>query len=254
MRIAVITGASSGIGKEFALKIPKCYRNLDELWLTARNRERLDQLKDILEQELGIRARVFDGDLLREDIYLQIKTVLGTEQPDIRMLVNAAGFGKAGTVSEIGNQIQEEMVELNCKALMKMTCLCLPYLSKGSRIMNIASAAAFAPQPGFAVYAASKSFVLSFSRGLSMELEQKGIVVTAVCPGPVDTAFFEVSGESGSKAKKTVMAQPGKVVKKALSDTRKQKELSIYGTAMKGAKIAVKLLPDCLLRRIMKKI
>lgn len=254
MRIAVITGASSGIGKEFAHQIPGCYRHLDELWLIARSRERLCQIKDKLEREFSIRVRVFDGDLQKAEIYDRIKTVLGIEQPDIRMLVNGAGFGKAGSVSEIGSQIQEEMVELNCKALLKLTCLCLPYLSKGSRVLNIASAAAFAPQPGFAVYAATKSFVLHFSEGLAMELEQKGIIVTAVCPGPVDTAFFEVSGDSESKAKKAVMAQPEKVVKKALADSRRKKELSIYGTAMKGAKIAVKLLPDCLIRKIMKKI
>mgnify|MGYP000835713314 CR=1 FL=1 len=114
------------------------------------------------------------------------------------MLVNAAGFGRSGSVEEINMQrrrIQTDMVGLNCQALTRMTLLCLPYMHPGSRIVNLASAAAFCPQPYFAVYAATKSYVLSFSRSLREELKTRGIIVTAVCPGPVDTPFFDVSGK-----------------------------------------------------------
>ena len=99
------------------------------------------------------------------------------------MLVNAAGYGKIGNVSDIDLKEQCGMVDLNCTALTRMTGICLPYLSKGSRIVNLASAASFCAQPGFCVYAASKAYVLRFSQGLAAELKKRGILVTAVCPG-----------------------------------------------------------------------
>ena len=104
------------------------------------------------------------------------------------LLVNAAGFGKTGTVEEIAKEdkkLQLRMIDLNCRGLTEMTCTCLPWMHKGTRIINLASAAAFCPQAKFAVYAATKSYVLSFSRSLAAELKEKGIFVTAVCPGPV---------------------------------------------------------------------
>ena len=123
-----------------------------------------------------------------------------TEKPDIRMLVNAAGFGKSGNAEDIRRKeagCQSRMIDLNCRALTEMTFVCLPYMSAGSRILNIASAAAFCPQPGFAVYAATKAYVLSFSRALGEEVKNRRIYVTAVCPGPVDTEFFRNSGQTG---------------------------------------------------------
>lgn len=132
-----------------------------------------------------------------------------------------------GSVEEINMQrrrIQTDMVGLNCQALTRMTLLCLPYMHPGSRIVNLASAAAFCPQPYFAVYAATKSYVLSFSRSLREELKTRGIIVTAVCPGPVDTPFFEVSGKPQNFLKELTMAQPGPVVHQALKDSRKRKE------------------------------
>ena len=142
------------------------------------------------------------------------------------------------------------MIDLNCKALTRMTLTCLPYMSVGSRILNLASAAAFCPQPGFAVYAATKSYVLSFSRALGAEVKQKSIYVTAVCPGPVDTAFFEVSGPTDSRLKEKVMVKAPQVVRRALLDARARKAVSVYGIPMKGAQIAAKLLPHALVLRL----
>lgn len=173
------------------------------------------------------------------------------------MLVNAAGFGKFGTVEEITNlesSAQTDMIDINCRALTKMTEICLPYFSRGSRIINLASAAAFCPQSGFAVYAASKSYVLSFSRALHAELKRKGIYVTAVCPGPVETEFFVHAGNSGSLTKETLMARPEAVVSQALNDSRAKKEISIYGAIMKGAEAAAKLLPHSLVIQLMEKL
>ena len=254
MRIAVITGASRGMGQEFARQIIKCYRRLDEIWLFARDTEKLEQLKQELESESKITVRIFDGDLTRDYIYYRFLRELKKEKPDIRILVNSAGFGKIGKIEDIKQETQAQMVELNCKALTKMTCLCLPYLSKGSRIMNVASAAAFAPQPGFAVYSATKSYVLSFSRALRSELEEKKIIVTCVCPGPVDTDFFKTAGSLGKSGKNTWMAGPEDVVKKALWDTRKKREISVYGFPMKCARAAAKLLPVNIILRVMKQL
>lgn len=249
MRIVIVTGASSGMGREFVKQIGHFYRTLDEIWVIARRAERLKELQ----KNSIVPLRIFEGDLLKRPVYTMLKQALEEEHPDIRMLVNAAGFGKVGTVEEILNEdknTQLEMIDLNCISLSRMTFFCLPYLSKGSRILNLASAAAFCPQPLFTVYAATKSYVLSFSRALGEELRPKGIVVTAVCPGPVDTEFFDVSGQMGNIWKQIVMAKAPDVVRKALLDCRSGKSVSVYGFAMKGARIASKLLPHNLILKL----
>jgi short-subunit dehydrogenase len=248
MKIAIVTGASSGMGREFVKQIPYLYKELDEIWIIARRRERLETLAGLS----PVTLRIFEGDLLSEHIYAEFQDALECERPDIRMLVNAAGFGKKGKVSDIAEKdpyIQMQMVDLNCWSLTMITIACLPYFSKGSRILNIASAAAFAPQPSFAVYAATKSYVLSFSRGLGAELMDKGIFVTAVCPGPVDTEFFEVSGKITSPLKNAVMAKPGRVVKKALLDSKKRKAVSVYGVPMKAVRAGARIIPHHLIMK-----
>lgn len=252
MRIAIVTGASSGIGKEFVRQLESFYKGLDEIWILARRMERLEELK----KETGTCLRIFCGDLEEALIYKQVQNRLENQNPDIRMLVNAAGFGKMGTVEEIAaadKASQLRMIDLNCRALTEMTCLCLPWMSKGSRIINLASAAAFCPQSGFAVYAATKAYVLSFSRGLGAELRNRDIYVTAVCPGPVDTEFFQVSGTADSLMKQLSMAKPEAVVRQALLDARAKKDISVYGAAMKGAEAAAKLLPHTAVLSIMEK-
>lgn len=248
MRIAIVTGASSGIGREFVKQLPYFYRSLEEIWVIARRRERLETLANMSPVPL----RIFEGDLTEGHVYSKLGNALETEKPNLRMLVNAAGFGKIGQVSKLAETApssQMEMVDLNCRALTRMTLTCLPYLSKGSRVIHMASAAAFLPQPSFAVYAATKAYVLSFSRGLGAELEDRGIFVTAVCPGPVDTEFFEISGSIKASWKTRVMAKPEKVVKQALLDSRNKKAVSIYGIAIKTAQVGAKLLPHRLVMK-----
>ena len=249
MKIAVITGASSGIGREFARQIGHFYQTLNEIWVIARRKDALDTLS----LEVNVPVRVISADLMKSEIYERLAQLLKTEKPDIRMLVNAAGFGKSGNIEDIYRndaKSQIQMIDLNCKALTRMTLTCLPYMSVGSRILNLASAAAFCPQPGFAVYAATKSYVLSFSRALGAEVKQKSIYVTAVCPGPVDTAFFEVSGPTDRRLKEKVMVKAPQVVRRALLDARARKAVSVYGIPMKGAQIAAKLLPHALVLRL----
>ena len=239
MRIAIITGASSGMGRAFACQISRLYNNLDELWVVARRTERLKELQE----QLTLPVRTFDGDLQREYIFERVERELDRHQADVRMLVNAAGYGKMGCFAKVDIKEQSGMIDLNCKALTKMIQICLPYFSKGSRILNVASAAAFAPQPGFAVYAASKSYVYSLSLALRTELKSRGIFVTAVCPGPVDTEFFERSGSLPNSFKSSVKVSSKEVVKLALMDSVRKKPVSVYGYAMKSARGLTKLLP-----------
>ena len=251
MKIAVVTGASSGMGREFVLQLGYFYKTLDEIWVIARRRERLEELAE----KSRVPLRIFGGDLQKKKVYKKFCEALKEERPDIRMLVNSAGFGKSGAVTEIAGEefrTQPDMVDLNCRALTRMTLFCLPYLGRGSRIINLASAAAFCPQPGFAVYAATKSYVLSFSRALGAELRRRGIYVTAVCPGPVDTEFFNISGALTNPLKKLTMAKAEDVVRRALKDSRAGREMSVYGIAMRAAFLGTRLVPHGLIMKLMR--
>lgn len=186
MKIAVVTGASSGIGREFARQISARYGKLDEIWLIARRKELLESLQE----EIKLNARIIAMDLTSEEDMKQFRDYLEELNPDIKILVNCAGYGKVGRFEEIDLKEQTGMIDLNCKALTEMTGICLKYISSHSRIINVASAAAFCPQPRFNVYAATKAYVLSFSRALNCELKEKKITVTSVCPGLLIRTFL----------------------------------------------------------------
>lgn len=251
MKIAIVTGASSGIGKEFVNQIEKSEDALDEIWVIARRKERLLELQ----KQLKTRLRIISGDLLQIEFLRELQDKLRQIKPEIQILVNAAGFGKIGKVEELACEEQLEMIDLNCNALTHMCKLCIPFMKSGSRIINLASAAAFCPQPSFSVYAASKSYVLSFSRSLGTELESRKIKVTSVCPGPVATEFFEVAGKKEKNGiKEAVMAKPEAVVKKALRDAKRGKAVSVYGASMKFSKIASRLIPHSVILKVMKHV
>ena len=130
MRVAIVTGASSGMGREFVLQIGALYKNLDEIWVIARRKGNLERVAE----QSRLPLRIFDGDLLKKPVYKAFCEALCEDTPDIRMLVNAAGFGRSGSVEEINMQrrrIQTDMVGLNCQALTRMTLLCLPYMHPG---------------------------------------------------------------------------------------------------------------------------
>ncbi len=250
--IAVVTGASSGMGREFVLQIAGKYKKLDEIWVIARNAERLWQLQG----EAALPVRVIAMDLTIPDNSKKLMALFATEIPRIRILVNSAGCGRIGNFFGSSYEGNLEMIDLNCRALTSVTYACLPYMPAKSRILNLASSASFAPQPGFAVYAASKAYVLSFSRALREELKEREITVTAVCPGPVDTEFFLSAGDNRkmSAVKKFAMAKPEPVVKKALADAAQRKELSVYGLSMKGSLLASKVIPHRILVPLMDRV
>lgn len=245
MKIAVVTGASSGLGREFARQISARYSKFDEIWLIARRTERLEEVAD----EIKLTSRVISLDLSSKDELMALKELLEENAPDIKLLVNCAGYGKSGSFDEFGYDEQLGMIDINCRALTAVTKLCLPYISSNSRIIELASAAAFMPQPDFAVYAATKSYVLSFSKAINKELKPKKITVTAVCPGPVDTEFFDIAGKNVKLLKRMVMAKPENVVEQAIKDAALGNELSIYGRTMKLAHVAGRFLPHRLLMK-----
>lgn len=248
--IALISGASSGIGKEFVRQIAKKYKGLDEIWVIAR---RADRLKELKKEIISTRIRILPMDLTTEESMERLKRILKKEHPVIRILVNASGFGISGSFEHQTEEDAKGMIRLNCEALTRMTYLVLPYVSRGSFIYQIASSAAFAPQPDFAVYAASKAYVKSFSIALRQELSNQGIKVTAVCPGPVKTEFFDRAYEQHKMKfyKKLVMAAPKKVVAKAIRDARKNKAVSVYGLTMKVTRLICKILPGRWIAKIM---
>lgn len=248
MKIAVVTGASSGLGREFAIQIARKYSKMDEIWVIARRTERLMELKS----EIMIPVRFFTMDITNKEDMDKFRTHLSDIGPDIKMLVNCAGYGKIGRFDELDLDEQCGMIDVNCRGLTMFTGVCLPYISDHSRIINIASAAAFTPQPGFDVYSATKAYVLSFSRALNCELKSRKITVTAVCPGPVDTEFFGIAGEKDNGIPKLKRAEAAKVVEKAIKDAAMGNELSVYGTTMKLAAGAAKILPHKLIMNIFK--
>ncbi len=244
--VVIITGASSGIGQEFAMQLDVLLHRTDEIWLIARRKERMDELAKLLD----IPVKVIPMDVSDEKDMAVLRKILEFEEPRIRMLVNAAGFGYMGRVDELSIEEQAATVRVNCEALTRMTCSCLPYMEKNSRLIEIASSAAFLPQTRFAVYAATKAYVLSFSMALREELKKRRIWVTAVCPGPVETEFFDKAERYGSTLaiKKLTMMPVDKVVKQALRDSRDKRAVSVCGLPIKGFRVISKVLPhSCML-------
>lgn len=248
MNIAIITGASSGMGKEFARQLAGSLTKTDEIWLLARRREPLEQLALELTKEVKnaaeaaetmethhekrIKVRTIAIDITNEKKLSRFAEVLMIRNAGISVLVNCAGTGIYGEFEKQSRDEVAETVRLNVLALTQMTKFCLPYMKKGSKIIQVSSASAFLPQADFAVYAASKAYVYSFARALGKELKEKGILVTVICPGPVATPFLNHAyGRYGEMSflKKITTAKPEKVVRKALKDCKKGKTVSIYG-------------------------
>ncbi len=264
MKIAIVTGASSGMGREAVFQIGDRFPGIDEVWVAARREERLRDLagKTMTEDgggqrrpAAGIPARVrcFAVDLTDPAGREKLSAALREEKPNVKILVNAAGFGVTGRIGSQPEETECGMVRLNCEALCAVTGMVLPYMGRNSRILQFSSAAAFLPQPGFAIYAASKAFVLSYSRALGAELKERDICVTAVCPGPVKTEFLDIAVKDGELPfyKKFVMADPKKVVKKAIRDSMAGRPVSVYGIPMKLFMAAAGILPHGLILKMM---
>jgi hypothetical protein len=253
-KVAVITGASSGIGREFALQIAERYKTVEEIWLIARRKDKLQEVKGEIGKISDKLVRILALDLTDEADINFYKSILRRQNPAIRVLVNAAGYGIMGHFDGMNALDINGMIDLNCKALAAITHESLPYMASPANIINMASAAAFVPQPSFAIYAATKSMVLSFSRALNRELAGRQITVTAVCPGPVKTEFFDIAEKyTKTKGYKLLFrVNPKSVVKRALFDSYYLSDVSVYSPAMRGLRCLCKVLPHSLLIKCMK--
>ena len=197
-KTALITGASSGIGRAFAHALAR--RGMSVV-LVARSQERLHALATELSQRHGIRAEVIPADLSQEDAIRQIQREVQQRGLVIDLLVNNAGFATNGYFETLSPERDHEQVMVDVTAVVDLTHAFVPALlerSPGAAIINVASTAGFQPLPYMAVYGASKAFVLSFSQALAEEYRTRGLRVLSLCPGATETAFFDVAGESAS--------------------------------------------------------
>ena len=194
MKTAVITGASSGLGREFVRQFYSVFPEIERVWLIARRTDRLQELAEQLEEK-GISTLTLPLDLCDTMSFTAYQEHLVEEQPEIALLVNNAGCGYLGNIGEIDTVSQTRMIDLNLRALTAITNLSVPYMEAGSRILNVSSIASFCPTPRMTVYSATKAYVSAYTIGAAEELKAKGITVTAVCPGPMRTEFFDAAGD-----------------------------------------------------------
>lgn len=244
MKIAVITGASSGMGREFVYAIDKEFE-LDEIWVIARREEKLRELKD----HCRTTVRPVALDLMERESYQKYKEMLEAEKPEIQVLVNAAGFGLFGTFTEMDMDKQLDIIQLNDQALTAMSHISIPYMPAGSHLVNLASNSSWQPVPYINVYGASKAYVMSFSRALGVELQNRGIHVMAVAPGWIKTEFFDHAVHDDTIKYYDRYYTAEQVIERAMKDLRKKKAVSILGLPVRMQVRLVKHLPVSLIMK-----
>ena len=241
MKIALITGASSGMGREYAKQIDKM-KECDEIWIVARREERLNVLKD----ELSTVTRVLPFDLTDSVQLGSLIEAVKSSGAEVKYLVNAAGFGKFGDYSEVSLSDIAGMIDLNDKALTLITAALIPQMKRGSHVIEMCSISAYLPLENMSVYAASKAYVLSYCYALRRELKKTGITVTAVCPGWVDTEFAACAhngdGVNGPEDLKPITTAD-KGVRRAIKAANKNKPVSLYGASWKAMHVMTKIFP-----------
>ncbi len=245
MNIAVVTGASSGMGREFVLHLDK-EKNFDEIWVIARREGRLTDL----ENEVRARIRAIPLDLTLHDSIDKYGDLLSQYKPNVAVLVNAGGFGRFGSFEGLQLGEQLDMIDLNLKALTSITYKTLPFMSAGSKIYQFASLSAFQPLPYLNVYAATKAYVLSFSRALGAELKPRGIRVLAICPGWVKTEFFDRAKTDDTLTYFNKLYAAPEVINRAIRDMKKGKDVSLYGFSTRCQVLLTKLIPHKLIMKI----
>ena len=247
MNIAIITGASSGMGREFVLQLSK-YVNVDEIWAIARREDALKTIKAVAA------VRPIPLDLCDEASFSRFADLLAAEKPNVKLLVNAAGFGKFGAFQNVPLEDDLRMIDLNCKALVAMTRLTLPYMGSGSHVLQLDSLSAFQPVPYIATYGATKSFVLSYTRAVNRELKGSGIRMMAMNPGWVKTEFFNHAFQTNGGNEVQYfnhLYEARDCVATGLKDLYKtKKDYSVHGLPIKFQVLLVKLVPHSIVMKI----
>ena len=245
MKTAILTGASSGMGLEFARQLKDVFPEIECLWLIARCR---DKLEEAAKQLQGMKLELLSLDLCSLEDLEKLGEKLRSEQPDVRLLINNAGCGYMGFTGEGDVAEQIRMADLNVRALTVVTHLVIPYMGEGSHVLNSASVASFCPNARMTVYSSTKAYVSSFSRGLGVELKEQGITVTAVCPGPMDTEFIAKGGIKGNSPMFATLpfSDPAKVAAGALAAAKEGKAVYTHKALFKLYRVLAKLLPHAI--------
>lgn len=242
-KIAIITGATGGIGEEFVKQIQRY--NLDEIWAVARNEKKLGALCE----KYGERVVPVPADLSDINGIEKIGNMMSEQKPEVRFLINNASLAKMASYKNFSQEEIISTIDVNCKAPVLLCNICIPYMKSGGSILNISSASAFQPNPYINLYAASKAFERSYSRALNAELEGTGIVVTAVCPGWVDTEMLSKES-NGKKVKFPGIVTTERVVRTALKDADRRRDMSVCSLYVKCQHLNVKLMPQRLVMKI----
>lgn len=239
--IAVITGASSGLGKEFT-RILVRRKEIEEIWALARNEKKLEQLK----RELGKKVKIISMDLSDIDNVKSIDRLFKEEDVTIRYLVNSAGFAKFCSYDDLSIDESVSMINLNISSVVAMGLVCIPYMDDKCHIVNFASQAAFQPVPYQNLYSSTKAFIRNYTRALNIELKETGIRATAVCPGFLKTELLDKADIGARRATNNFvgLTTPDKVAVKAIHDADAGKDMSVYGGYIKLSHFMSKILPQ----------
>lgn len=242
-KVVILTGATGGLGREFLKQILE--EDIDEVWAIARNMEKLEELK----KQFGEKVVPVSLDLSDFTSIKKMEDMLKEQNPLVQYLINNAGLAKMGSYKEFSLEEMDKTINVNCKAPVMLSQICIPYMKKGSKILNISSASAFQPNPYINLYAASKVFERSYSRALNVELKGTGIQSVAVCPGWIDTELLQKE-INGKKVKFPGLVTAERVVKQAIKDAKKGKDMSVCSLYVKCQHVNVKLLPQRLVMKI----
>jgi short-subunit dehydrogenase len=243
-KVALVTGASAGLGAEFARQLSKRgYR----LVLAARRKDRIEELA----RELG-KARAVAIDLSKKDSAARLLADIEANGETVDLLVNNAGFGLIGRFAELDAKRERQMIDLNVGTLTDLCRAVAPQMitRKSGSILNVASTAAFQPGPKMAVYFATKAFVLSLTEALHEELKPHGVKVSCLCPGPTRTEFGEVAGFGGNGMFDRVAMDAPEVVKAGLDGLENNKAVVIPGIINKAGALSGRFAPRSVVRKI----
>lgn len=242
MKTAIVTGASSGLGREFVRQIADVFPEIECYWLIARRTERLAEVAEMMPDK---HVECLSLDLCDTMSFMSLQEKLIAEKPEISLLINNAGCGYLGNIGEVETSTQTRMIDLNLRALTAVTNITVPYMVPGSCILNVSSIASFCPNPRMTVYSASKAYVTAFTVGISEELKLKGITATAVCPGPMETEFIHLGGIKGQSKTFDILpyCDQVRVAGGALRATRAGRTIYTPKLFYKTYRVLAKVLP-----------
>lgn len=248
MNIAVITGASSGLGVEYAKAVIEMYPNLDEIWLIARRKDRLERFA---QEHKKIYIRPVSLDLSQNSSYEELEQLLEKEKPNIEVLINNAGFERPGPFVSMKQSDILSMIDLNIKGFTMINRICLPYMKSNSIGIMTCSISSFCPVPNQTVYSASKIYVRYVSQALREEVRKDGIHILAMCPGNMDTEMNPKGGTSQSdKVDKLPFLDMKKITRKSIQLAQKGHGIYTPGGFYKMYRFASKIIPSAWMIKI----